>query len=177
MKYTLNIINFSILALIKVNNVSTQVGDIPLPVDEELEYHGILSQMADVYSSSEVCIDRHKCLPLSPDLENIMANSNRYSLRTYVWKVRRLLTPYWNVIFFTINDLTKTLCYFYNTPLNNQKWRDVVGKTLKPEYERYVDLINKRAVLNGYDDAGDKWRSRQARNHTLKTNVIKRIIT
>ena len=52
-----------------------------------------------------------------------------------------------------------------------------MGKTLKPEYERYVDLINKRAVLNGYDDAGDKWRSRQARNHTLKTNVIKRIIT
>ena len=52
-----------------------------------------------------------------------------------------------------------------------------MGKTLKPEYERYVDLIHKRAVLNGYDDAGDQWRSRQARNHILKTNVVKRIIT
>ena len=52
-----------------------------------------------------------------------------------------------------------------------------MGKALKPDYERYVDLINKRAVLNGYDDAGDKWRSRQARNHSLKTNVSEGIIT
>ena len=52
-----------------------------------------------------------------------------------------------------------------------------MGKTLKPEYERYVDLINKRAVLNGYEDAGDKWRSRQACNHISKTIVSDRIIT
>ena len=51
-----------------------------------------------------------------------------------------------------------------------------MGKTLKPEYERYVDLINKRAVLNGYEDAGDKWRSRQVCNHISNTIVSDRII-
>ena len=65
----------------------------------------------------------------------------------------------------------------HNVTLNTQKWRDVVGKALKPDYERYVDLINKRAVLNGYEDAGDKWRSRQACNHIPKTIVSDRIIT
>ena len=52
-----------------------------------------------------------------------------------------------------------------------------MGKTLKPEYERYVDLINKRAVLNGYDDAGDQWRSRQACNHISDPIVTDRLIT
>ena len=31
---------------------------------------------------------------------------------------------------------------------------------MKPLYERYVELKNKLAVLNGYDDLGDEWRSR-----------------
>lgn len=31
---------------------------------------------------------------------------------------------------------------------------------MKPLYERYVHLKNKKARLNGYDDYGDQWRSR-----------------
>jgi len=35
-----------------------------------------------------------------------------------------------------------------------------VGQVLKPKYERYVELKNKRAVLNGYSDYGDQWRQK-----------------
>ena len=31
---------------------------------------------------------------------------------------------------------------------------------MKPLYKRYVELKNKRAVLNGYDDCGDQWRQK-----------------
>merc|ERR1719244_2541280 len=41
-----------------------------------------------------------------------------------------------------------------------QGWRTVVGRQIKPLYERYVELKNKIAVLNGYSDLGDQWRSR-----------------
>ena len=41
-----------------------------------------------------------------------------------------------------------------------QAWRTEVGRQLKPLYSRYVDLKNKLAVLNGFEDAGEKWRSK-----------------
>ena len=41
-----------------------------------------------------------------------------------------------------------------------QEWRRKVGQTLKPKYKRYVELKNKRAVLNGYTDYGDQWRQK-----------------
>lgn len=41
-----------------------------------------------------------------------------------------------------------------------QGWRTVVGRQIKPLYERYVELKNKLSVLNGFTDLGDEWRSR-----------------
>ena len=41
-----------------------------------------------------------------------------------------------------------------------KEWRRKVGQTLKPKYKRYVELKNKRAVLNGYNDYGDQWRQK-----------------
>ena len=41
-----------------------------------------------------------------------------------------------------------------------QAWRTEVGRQLKPLYARYVDLKNKLAVLNGFEDAGEQWRSK-----------------
>jgi hypothetical protein len=40
------------------------------------------------------------------------------------------------------------------------EWRRLVGQQIKPLYERYVELKNKRSVLNGHEDTGDEWRSR-----------------
>ncbi|RVE59444.1 hypothetical protein OJAV_G00188490 [Oryzias javanicus] len=38
-------------------------------------------------------------------------------------------------------------------------WRDAAGKVLRQDYERYVELANKAAVLNGHSDNGAFWRS------------------
>jgi hypothetical protein len=43
-----------------------------------------------------------------------------------------------------------------------QEWRRVVGRAIKPKYERYVELNNKKAVRNNYTDYGHAWRARSA---------------
>jgi len=39
------------------------------------------------------------------------------------------------------------------------KWRDASGAPLREDYKQYVELENKAAVLNGYDDMGAMWRA------------------
>ena len=56
-----------------------------------------MAEMGEIYAASTVCLNRTKwsnmtngvdtCFPLSPDLTNLMATSNDYKLRTYVWEV------------------------------------------------------------------------------------------
>ena len=36
----------------------------------------------------------------------------------------------------------------------------MVGRKIKPKYERYAELKNKKAQLNGFDDYGDQWRQK-----------------
>ena len=53
--------------------------------------------MGGIYGTSEVCLngtkwsdlsdDGNKCLPLEPGLTEIMAESDDYELRSYVWRV------------------------------------------------------------------------------------------
>jgi peptidyl-dipeptidase A len=38
-------------------------------------------------------------------------------------------------------------------------WRDVSGKLMPDMYKEFSDLLNKAAVINGYDDNGAYWRS------------------
>ncbi|XP_026206934.1 angiotensin-converting enzyme [Anabas testudineus] len=38
-------------------------------------------------------------------------------------------------------------------------WRDAAGKTIRQDYQRYVELANKAAKLNGHSDNGAFWRS------------------
>lgn len=42
---------------------------------------------------------------------------------------------------------------------------------MKPKYQRYVELKNKRARLNGYADAGDGWRQKYDTT-TLEDDVL-----
>lgn len=46
-----------------------------------------------------------------------------------------------------------------NSSAAAQEWRKLVGREMKPLYERYVELQNKRATLNHHRDLGDQWRS------------------
>ncbi|XP_006146875.1 angiotensin-converting enzyme-like protein Ace3 [Tupaia chinensis] len=41
-----------------------------------------------------------------------------------------------------------------------QGWRDAVGRLIRTSFERYVQLSNKVAQLNGYNDMGALWRAR-----------------
>lgn len=64
------------------------IGDHPLDEEEETELSGLISQMGEIYGSAAVCLDSSDtCLGLSPELEEIMANSKDYVQRTDVWKV------------------------------------------------------------------------------------------
>lgn len=59
-------------------------------------------------------------------------------------------------------DLTKIMAESRNSTerlMVWEQWRRNVGQQAKPLYERYMDLLNKKAVLNGYQDLGDQWRS------------------
>ncbi|CRL05281.1 CLUMA_CG018154, isoform A [Clunio marinus] len=38
------------------------------------------------------------------------------------------------------------------------EWRNASGKKMRSEYKKYVELVNKAAVLNGKNDNGEMWR-------------------
>ncbi|EFX65684.1 hypothetical protein DAPPUDRAFT_65345 [Daphnia pulex] len=41
-----------------------------------------------------------------------------------------------------------------------QQWHEGVGRAIRPLYVKYVDLENRHARLNGYEDYGDQWRQK-----------------
>uniref|UniRef100_A0A4X1T526 Angiotensin-converting enzyme n=1 Tax=Sus scrofa TaxID=9823 RepID=A0A4X1T526_PIG len=96
-----------------------------LPEDELREYNQILAYMETTYSMAQVCLNEGPCLPLEPDLEEVMATSRDQKELLWAW----------------------------------QGWRDAVGRQLRMTFERYVQLSNKAAELNGYEDMGAMWRS------------------
>ncbi|XP_017919506.1 PREDICTED: angiotensin-converting enzyme [Capra hircus] len=96
-----------------------------LPKEELREYNEILAYMETTYSMAQVCLNEGPCLPLEPDLEEVMATSRDQKELLWAW----------------------------------QGWRDAVGRQLRMTFERYVQLSNKAAKLNGYQDMGALWRS------------------
>ncbi|NWR35416.1 ACE enzyme, partial [Tachuris rubrigastra] len=57
-----------------------------LPEDELKEYNTLLSDMETTYSVAKVCRDNKTCLPLDPDLTDIMATSRDYDELLFAWK-------------------------------------------------------------------------------------------
>ncbi|KAG8447001.1 hypothetical protein GDO86_014445 [Hymenochirus boettgeri] len=53
---------------------------------EQKEYNQILSDMETTYSVAKVCKEDNKCLPLDPDLTEIMAKSQNYDELLFAWK-------------------------------------------------------------------------------------------
>uniref|UniRef100_A0A8C6G0I9 Angiotensin-converting enzyme n=1 Tax=Moschus moschiferus TaxID=68415 RepID=A0A8C6G0I9_MOSMO len=101
-----------------------------LPKEELREYNQILAYMETTYSMAQVCLNEGPCLPLEPDLEEVMATSRDEKELLWAW----------------------------------QGWRDAVGRQLRMTFERYVQLSNKAAKLNGYQDMGALWRSKYESN-------------
>ncbi|XP_004749261.2 angiotensin-converting enzyme-like protein Ace3 isoform X1 [Mustela putorius furo] len=107
-----------------------------LPQDELREYNQLLTYMETTYSMAQVCLNEGPCLPLEPDLQEIMATSRDQKELLWAW----------------------------------QGWRDAVGRQLRMTFERYVQLSNKAAKLNGYTDMGALWRSKYESN-TLEQDL------
>ncbi|XP_037666445.1 angiotensin-converting enzyme-like protein Ace3 [Choloepus didactylus] len=97
-----------------------------LPEDELREYNRLLAYMETTYSMGQACLKEGPCLPLEPDLEELMATSRDEKELAWAW----------------------------------QSWRDAVGRQLRNTFESYVQLSNKAAQINGYQDMGALWRSR-----------------
>ncbi|XP_072602963.1 angiotensin-converting enzyme-like protein Ace3 [Vulpes vulpes] len=97
-----------------------------LPQDELREYNQLLAYMETTYSMAQVCLNEGPCMPLEPDLQEVMATSRDQKELLWAW----------------------------------QGWRDAVGRQLRITFERYVQLSNKAANLNGYKDMGALWRSK-----------------
>lgn len=56
-----------------------------LPEEEQKQYNEIVSQMETTYSKAKVC-KGDKCMPLDPDLTEIMAKSRDYDELSFAWK-------------------------------------------------------------------------------------------
>ncbi|XP_003786678.1 angiotensin-converting enzyme-like protein Ace3 [Otolemur garnettii] len=102
------------------------IGKAALPQDELREYNQLLAYMETTYSMAQVCMNEGPCLPLEPDLEEIMATSRDQKELLWAW----------------------------------QGWRDAVGRQIRSIFGQYVQLSNKAAQLNGYNDMGALWRSK-----------------
>ncbi|XP_053309980.1 angiotensin-converting enzyme [Spea bombifrons] len=103
----------------------SEIDKAALPENEQKELNQILSNMETTYSVAKVCKNETTCLPLDPDLTEIMAQSRDYDELLFAWK----------------------------------GWRDASGKKIRSDFNRYVELTNKAAQLNGYADNGEYWRS------------------
>ncbi|XP_056404141.1 angiotensin-converting enzyme isoform X2 [Hyla sarda] len=56
-----------------------------LPEEEQRQYNEIVSEMETTYSKAKVCKD-DKCMPLDPDLTELMAKSRDYDELLFAWK-------------------------------------------------------------------------------------------
>uniref|UniRef100_F6S8L7 Angiotensin-converting enzyme n=1 Tax=Ornithorhynchus anatinus TaxID=9258 RepID=F6S8L7_ORNAN len=102
------------------------LGRAALPQNELKEYNELLSDMETVYSVAKVCRKENgPCVPLEPDLTELMATSQNYEELLWAW----------------------------------QGWREAAGKPVRQKFERYVELSNKAARLNGHADNGVSWRA------------------
>lgn len=49
-----------------------------------------------------------------------------------------------------------------------EQWHDKSGKLMREDYKKYVELMNKAAKENKYDNAGEMWRSRYEDKELIK---------
>ncbi|XP_028675845.1 angiotensin-converting enzyme [Erpetoichthys calabaricus] len=72
-----------------VKRILKKLSDIEraaLPENELKEYNTILSDMETTYSTAKGCLNQDKCLPLDPDLTELLAKSRNYNELLLAWK-------------------------------------------------------------------------------------------
>uniref|UniRef100_A0A5F8HCZ6 Angiotensin-converting enzyme n=1 Tax=Monodelphis domestica TaxID=13616 RepID=A0A5F8HCZ6_MONDO len=68
------------------------LGRAALSTTDLNEYNNVLLKMESVYSKAKVCQENGSCLPLDPDLTNLMAVSRDYDNLLWAWKGWRDVT-------------------------------------------------------------------------------------
>lgn len=48
------------------------------------------------------------------------------------------------------------------------EWHNSTGPLMKPYFKKYIELSNKAAKLNGYNDAGEMWRAKYEDPHFIE---------
>ncbi|KAJ1136665.1 hypothetical protein NDU88_003080 [Pleurodeles waltl] len=150
-----------------VKRILKKLSDIEraaLPEAELIEYNQILSDMETIYSVAKVCRDGQttNCLPLDPDLTEILAKSRNYDELLFAWKgwrdasgkkIRSLFSKY--------VQLSNKAAVLNNYPDNGAYWRSLYETpTLEADLEQiyhqlqplYLNLhaYVRRALYNKY---------------------------
>ncbi|XP_042138912.1 angiotensin-converting enzyme isoform X2 [Peromyscus maniculatus bairdii] len=133
----------------KVQNMDRAV----LPSKELEEYNQILLDMETTYSIAEVCYSNGTCLPLEPDLTNVMATSRKYEELLWVWKgwrdkVGRAILP----LFPKYVELSNKIAHLNGYADGGDSWRSLYeSKNLEQDLEQlYQELQPLYLNLHAY---------------------------
>lgn len=110
------------------------IREVSLPAEEQSELDKIISEMGQIYSEAKVCFNE------SEEAENEVCKS---------------LSP-------DLKEIMANSIDYEERTYTWKEWRNYVGVKCQPLYERYVELKNKKAKLNGFADFGEEMRSNYA---------------
>uniref|UniRef100_A0A7N4V350 Angiotensin-converting enzyme n=2 Tax=Sarcophilus harrisii TaxID=9305 RepID=A0A7N4V350_SARHA len=57
-----------------------------LPENDLKEYNELLTNMETIYNAADVCLEKGPCIPLEPDLSEVMASSRDYDELLWAWQ-------------------------------------------------------------------------------------------
>ncbi|KAM9003003.1 angiotensin-converting enzyme-like [Sarcophilus harrisii] len=140
-----------------------------LPENDLKEYNELLTNMETIYNAADVCLEKGPCIPLEPDLSEVMASSRDYDELLWAWQgwrdtVGQQLRPIYSRYVELSNKAAKlngkakrtlNLLEFFSGPL------DFILLCVSSEIPGSLRI----QVLNGslftddsHTDTGDSWR-------------------
>ncbi|XP_050739110.1 angiotensin-converting enzyme-like isoform X1 [Eriocheir sinensis] len=131
----------------------TVLGKVALPKDKMKELMELLQDMKTSYSTAKICRYDPRLRTLSGGDYDYYGDFEATGSENEIPCIPVLsLEPELTNIMASSRDPAE-LRYVWRA------WREVAGKPLRQQYLRYVELANEAARLNGFNDAGEFWRS------------------
>ncbi|XP_064084729.1 angiotensin-converting enzyme-like [Macrobrachium nipponense] len=144
--------NFTTPTVRRMFSFLTVLGRAALPEEELRELTTLIEEMKTTYSTAKIC--------------RYDATRNRLPDGEYDYYSDLEIDGDNEILCTPTLSLEPHLTQIMSTSRNPDElryvwraWRDVAGKPLRNKYIRFVELTNKAALLNGFDDAGEYWRS------------------
>ncbi|XP_045138200.1 angiotensin-converting enzyme-like isoform X1 [Portunus trituberculatus] len=131
----------------------TVLGKVALPKEKMQELTELLQSMKTIYSTAKICRYDSRLRRLPSGDYDYFSDFDAMDSDNEIPCIPSLsLEPHLTNIMSTSRDPSE-LRYVWRA------WREVAGKPLRQQYLRFVDLANEAAKLNGFNDAGEYWRS------------------